>query len=427
MLSVRKNILLVIALFALLLASLKSSAGDIRAQVVRVGDGTAKVIFQPVGSADQATVHNRFGEPIGKLNWAASFEVSVTEAALRAATKSDGIDLNSLLQSLGTLQVDDKMLVAAELPVPIKDLDGRELQAGTQVYFALNRLAKEGVVAPVVAWGGKNVMGPNGAANNFNDRLLQSGVQGQRRSTPAASVAAGAPKQGRVSGYDSDSRFPLDPLNELAAAGQKFLTSPTCTMASSEHMITTSHYGHRHGFRTDNGQYATHFHDGVDIAGRAGTPIVAAGAGCISVKDMRFNANASYGLSVVVDHGNGFTSQYSHMQNFSPEIRAFAKTARAGDRYCLARGEQIGNVGSTGNSTGPHLHFGMKYKGKSVNPRNYLLARSDRDLSMTCTALAASNEQLKQYDSQQITTEVAGAFFDNAMAAQTSAPRTVRR
>ncbi len=404
MLGIRKNrwtaVLRLIALTAMIFASIKSSAaGELKAKIIRVGDGTANVIFQPVGNAEQVQVYNELGQTIGQLNWAAQFQLSVTEAALRAATKRDGIDLNSLLQGIGTMASGDKVLVAAELPVAIKDLEGRELAAGTQVFFGLDRLAKEGAVAPVAAWGGAS-MGPGGAANNFNSRLLKNGVRGSNQK-----VAPGPAVPHSHGGVHGDGHFPLEALDEMAGLGEKFLSSPTCKLnESARNMRLSSYYGKRPTKRATNGEWISTNHDGVDVSTPVGTPVMAAAAGCVSVDKMSFNRKVGYGVSLQIDHGNGFSTQYGHMNNFSSAIQKFADRSRSGgEKYCFARGEQIGNSGMTGRCTAPHLHFGMKKNGRSVNPRNYMMAQSDHQLSVSCSTLQANNEALKQNLAEALT------------------------
>jgi murein DD-endopeptidase MepM/ murein hydrolase activator NlpD len=93
-------------------------------------------------------------------------------------------------------------------------------------------------------------------------------------------------------------------------------------------------------------------HDGVDLAAPVGTPIMAAGAGVV----VRAGEDGGYGNAVLIDHGNGYLTHYGHL---------IAATVMAGQR--VAAGDQIGNEGSTGNSTGPHLHFEV-HQGFYQNP-----------------------------------------------------------
>ncbi len=100
-------------------------------------------------------------------------------------------------------------------------------------------------------------------------------------------------------------------------------------------------------------------HRGIDIAGRLGNPIYAVDAGVIVYSNWNENG---YGNLIVVDHGNGWQSVYAHLSDFA--------------RYCgdnVEQGETIGYMGSTGNSTGPHLHFELRNEQYGVvNPWDFL-------------------------------------------------------
>ena len=99
-------------------------------------------------------------------------------------------------------------------------------------------------------------------------------------------------------------------------------------------------------------------HNGVDMAAAQGTPIYAAKSGRVTVAS--FQAGGA-GYYVSINHGDGFSSIYMHMTHYivSPGMYVNA-------------GQVIGYVGSTGGSTGPHLHFGISYNGTYVNPMNYV-------------------------------------------------------
>lgn len=99
------------------------------------------------------------------------------------------------------------------------------------------------------------------------------------------------------------------------------------------------------------------FHGGVDFAASYGTGIKATRAGEIIVKTY----NSSYGNYIIIDHGNGIASLYAHMSGFNVSI---------GQE--VSQGSIIGFIGSTGSSTGPHLHFEIRVNGTRVNPMNYL-------------------------------------------------------
>ncbi|WP_117238009.1 M23 family metallopeptidase [Thermus sediminis] len=99
------------------------------------------------------------------------------------------------------------------------------------------------------------------------------------------------------------------------------------------------------------------FHDGLDFAAPYGTPVHATGAGVVA----RAGWMGPYGLAVLLDHGTGYQTLYGHLSRLR---------VRPGER--VDRGQVLGYVGSTGRSTGPHLHYGVYRQGVAVDPRPYL-------------------------------------------------------
>lgn len=95
------------------------------------------------------------------------------------------------------------------------------------------------------------------------------------------------------------------------------------------------------------------FHAGIDLAAPTGTPIVATAAGVVASADWY----GGYGLCVTVDHQNGYVTLYGHMSAIS---------VSAGQQ--VQPGQPLGRVGSTGSSTGPHLHYELRRDGYAVNP-----------------------------------------------------------
>ena len=99
-------------------------------------------------------------------------------------------------------------------------------------------------------------------------------------------------------------------------------------------------------------------HEGVDLSAPQGTPIYAAKSGKVTTTS--FQAGGA-GYYVSINHGDGFSSVYMHMTHYIVKPGNY-----------VSAGQVIGYVGSTGGSTGPHLHFGISYNGKYVNPMNYI-------------------------------------------------------
>jgi len=115
------------------------------------------------------------------------------------------------------------------------------------------------------------------------------------------------------------------------------------------------------GRRVDpfTGQWA--MHEGVDFLADAGSPVAAAAAGVVVFAGL----HPQYGYMVDIDHGNDLVTRYAH------QSKLFVKE---GD--VVQRGHKIGEVGSTGRSTGPHLHFEVRYRGSAQNPSKFLVSNS---------------------------------------------------
>lgn len=116
---------------------------------------------------------------------------------------------------------------------------------------------------------------------------------------------------------------------------------------------TTSNYG----MRTDPFTGAAAMHSGMDFRGETGTPIRATGAG----KVLRAEVSGGYGNMVELDHGNGLTTRYAHLSAF--DVKA---------DQIVPLGAIIGRLGSTGRSTGPHLHYETRLAGEASNPLKFI-------------------------------------------------------
>lgn len=112
------------------------------------------------------------------------------------------------------------------------------------------------------------------------------------------------------------------------------------------------------GGRTDPVYGGFEYHSGQDIATHRGNPVYATGDGVVAVAEFNFRG---YGNEVVIDHGYGYKSHYAHLN-----------TIEVADGMVVHRGERIGTVGSSGKSTGCHLHYEVIYRGSFVNPMNFM-------------------------------------------------------
>ncbi len=117
----------------------------------------------------------------------------------------------------------------------------------------------------------------------------------------------------------------------------------------------------RFGYRSDPFTGKPTMHSGLDIAAMHGTPVVAASSGIVSY----VGYEAGYGKIVTIDHGYGVSTRYAHNSEL------FVKVGQK-----VKRREKIAAVGSTGRSSGPHLHYEVRVEGVPVDPENYILEKS---------------------------------------------------
>jgi len=115
------------------------------------------------------------------------------------------------------------------------------------------------------------------------------------------------------------------------------------------------------GRRNPFGGSSYEFHSGQDIDAQTGDPVVAGASGNVTFVGWQ----NGYGQLVVIDHGGGLTTRYGHLSHID-----------VAQGQTVARGEFIGRVGSTGRSTGPHLHYEIRINDEPVDPLQYLLASS---------------------------------------------------
>ena len=111
------------------------------------------------------------------------------------------------------------------------------------------------------------------------------------------------------------------------------------------------------GYRISPINRKKEFHSGIDIANKTNTDVIAAGGGIVTFA----NYNGGYGRMIIISHGYGYTSVYAHNSKLLVKV---------GDK--VSKGDSIAKMGSTGRSTGPHLHFEIRVHGKAVDPKTIL-------------------------------------------------------
>ena len=130
-------------------------------------------------------------------------------------------------------------------------------------------------------------------------------------------------------------------------------------MQPTEPPVANAHKGSAFGWRIDPFTGHSALHTGLDFQAEPGTPIVAAAGGVVVTQEM----HPAYGNMIEIDHGNNLVTRYAHTS------RVFVKQ---GD--VVKRGQKIAAVGTTGRSTGPHLHFEVLVQGMPQDPSKVLAA-----------------------------------------------------
>jgi len=206
--------------------------------------------------------------------------------------------------------------------------------------------------------------------NGLGERLARvAGLKPQELPTPAALPGRGGAPSATIPSRDidveafaalleslgrqvdqrSDQLSVLEALLIQSSANRNFLPSQS--------PVVDGWHSSNFGYRVDpfTGQHS--FHEGLDFPAETGTPIVSAASGKVIASEW----HAQYGNMIEVDHGNGLVSRYAH---------ASVRKVREGD--LVVRGQPIAAVGSTGRSTGPHLHFEVRLNGVPQNPARFL-------------------------------------------------------
>lgn len=152
--------------------------------------------------------------------------------------------------------------------------------------------------------------------------------------------------------------------------------------------LNLSRVSSRFGLRRHPVLGFTCLHAGIDFAAPAGTPILAAGDGRI----VEAGLNGGYGRWVKIHHDNGLATGYAHLSRIASGVRRSAR---------IRQGQVIGFVGSSGLSTGPHLHFELHRNGQPVNPLD--VARASQRQRLAGAELARFKERIEEIDKARAT------------------------
>lgn len=199
------------------------------------------------------------------------------------------------------------------------------------------------------------VIEPAGKLANDEAEAAKRAAQG-----PSAAAATGA----------SDARFRTlfaswtalddavsDPIETLGKASPQELLQQPVISVPSRHPTNGGYVSSGYGWRAHPVLGGRRRHHGIDIAAPEGTPVYATADGIVG----RADYSRSYGNVIYLDHGSDLETRYAHLSGFN---------VRSGQR--VKKGDLIGFVGSTGRSTGPHLHYEVRVDGVAVNPKPYM-------------------------------------------------------
>ncbi len=147
----------------------------------------------------------------------------------------------------------------------------------------------------------------------------------------------------------------LEDILDLAKGKEKFLASiPAIQPVKNENL---KQMASGYGYRSDPFTKIKKFHSGMDFSANVGTAVFATGDGKVTRAN---NQLSGYGNLIEIDHGYGYKTRFAHLSKYNVKPGQLVK-----------RGDIIGYSGSTGRSSGPHLHYEVHYKGNPVNPINY--------------------------------------------------------
>lgn len=190
-------------------------------------------------------------------------------------------------------------------------------------------------------------------------RVARKGVEGTDKVTYLCTFINGV----QTGSEEIDRVTLIEPTNEKVQVGTKsggyggygnyqvVVKGKFAWPVSGAYMVTS-----KFGYRSRG------YHKGIDISGSGanGKPIIAAESGTVELVK---SSHSGYGNQVVINHGNGIKTRYAHMLDNSITVSVGQK---------VTRGQAIGRLGNTGNSTGPHLHFEVIVNGTQVNPWSYI-------------------------------------------------------
>ncbi len=300
---------------------------------------TVHTVKEGESLADIAKRYNTSEEQILSLNPAlsrrveadADAEASADEKAATDTGGGDGAAIQTMVYAAAPLVQGEELLVNRVDPglgiqVTWREVYDEEIPFGTDYVDNSDR---------VEGW----------------QQTISSGIPGTQEVTSDVTYVDGE----KVSERRVDVETVRDPVNQRVARGTKAIVMQlTPGVDTSGSFLWPVEGGY-----VSAGLYGYAYHTGMDIATQAGTPIRASRGGIVTtaVNWVQW----PYGKQVVINHGDGYITRYAHMSSVAVQVGQYVE-----------QGQYLGGVGRTGNATGNHCHFEIKYYGQVMNPASYI-------------------------------------------------------
>ena len=301
---------------------------------------------------------NSFADLLDRLNMiqeiAASDRRRMNELNLAAEAVSDAKDE---LQA----EKDDLEVTRQTLDETYAELDGKQQEAQEMLSELVARADELQALYEGFEMEEEDLMAEIAQKEKeYNDAKYQEWLAHIATATTAAPTTQPTTQPSTAPGQDGATEGEEEPQQTEPVQTEPPETQPEPTQPPAEGWIRPCTYTlltSPFGYRDSPTAGASTYHQGVDLAGPEGTPIYAARSGTVTIA--RYSNSAGY--YVTINHGDGFSSIYMHMTGYIVSVGQY-----------VSQGQQIGSMGSTGISTGPHLHFGIAYNGAYVNPAQYV-------------------------------------------------------
>ncbi len=180
-------------------------------------------------------------------------------------------------------------------------------------------------------------------------KIALESAQAELESQEAVLIEQQSIANAELAAYEVQAEELKDEIAELQDAAMEYIDGDYAWPTIGQYI--TSYYGDRYIF----GGYS--FHGGIDIGEAHGNPIYAAKSGRVILASYNYG---SYGHTVIIDHGGGYSTLYAHASSLLVSVGDF-----------VSQKDMIARIGTTGQSTGPHLHFEIRVNGYRQNPLNY--------------------------------------------------------